>query len=125
MAVGEAVESLLPGGRRGTMTGTSQATAMVTAAAAAYMRQASGHLNPEDVISRLLLTSESLPGLKGKNRIGGTLAAMKLIRSRSSQEIAQGPRQIGRGEKSEALFSLAQAWPGSKSSSYLPRSGLK
>lgn len=125
MAIGEAVEALLPGGRRGRMTGTSQATAMVTAAAAAYMRQASGRLNPEDVISSLLLTSESLPGLKDKNRMGGTLAAMKLVRSRSSQEIAQGPRQIGRNEKSEALFLLAQAWPGSKSSSYLSRSGLK
>ena len=64
-APGLAVESTISGNRLGTMTGTSQATAIVSAAAA-LLYSKRRELNPWQVRNRIVYTADQLPSLQGK-----------------------------------------------------------
>ena len=67
-AQGANVVSTIPFGRFGTMTGTSQATAFVTGAAARLMAERTDLRTPEVVRTQLLATGLSVKYLVGKTR---------------------------------------------------------
>lgn len=70
-APGKDVRSTLPGGKFGTMTGTSQATAFVTGAAVRVMQNAKAlgeDLSPEFIIEKLVSAGAVSLELKGKTR---------------------------------------------------------
>lgn len=70
-APGKDIRSTLPGGKFGTMTGTSQATAFVTGAAVRILQQAKSRgedPSPELVIEKLVASGTVSLALKGKTR---------------------------------------------------------
>ena len=67
-APGEAILSSVPGGFRATMTGTSQATAFATGAAALLLSQRPDLTDPAEVIDQLVLSGEHVGALAGKTR---------------------------------------------------------
>lgn len=71
-APGEHIKGKLPRNRTGYMTGTSQATALVSGAVA-LMKSANPDLTPSLIKEILMKTSKKFPGLKGKSVSGGTL----------------------------------------------------
>jgi thermitase len=77
-APGKNIRSSLPGGKFGTMTGTSQATAFVTGAAALYMAQNPAVRDPEAIISVLVRT-----GARGEQLVGKTRGETRLDAYRS------------------------------------------
>lgn len=89
-APGAQVLSDLPEGRTGRMTGTSQATAFVTAAAALIMSE---HRSPppvERVIDRVLGTGRIFAHLEGRTRSGAHLDALRAATQRDSQTTLTG-----------------------------------
>ncbi len=82
-APGENILSDLPNGRAGYMTGTSQATAFVSGAAALILSE-NPRLSPQEVRAILIQSSEPVSQLKGKVAAGGHLnvyEAVKLART--------------------------------------------
>ncbi|MBX2989090.1 MAG: S8 family serine peptidase [Bdellovibrionaceae bacterium] len=69
-APGENILSTLPGGAYGVMTGTSQATAFASGAAALLLSQEPELRNPAEVIRRLVRSGEAEKALKGKTKHG-------------------------------------------------------
>lgn len=67
-APGKDISSSLPGGRFGTMTGTSQATAFVSGAAALLISQNATLRDPEKIISILVKTGFKNENLNGKTK---------------------------------------------------------
>ena len=67
-ALGEAVLSTLPNNRYGMMSGTSQATAIISGRAAHVLIQDSQIQNPQAVLKRLLKSSKHIQNLQGKTK---------------------------------------------------------
>lgn len=67
-APGREIESTLPGGRYGRLSGTSQATAFATGVAALLIASRRQPLSPEDIIDHLVRTGEPESRLEGKTR---------------------------------------------------------
>jgi thermitase len=85
-AQGKNVESTLPGGRYGQMTGTSQATAFGTSTAALLILQARDEgreTTPEELIERIVVSSTPSEVLRGKTRTGAKLAQSRALRLKS------------------------------------------
>lgn len=80
-APGSDIQSTVPGGKVGKMTGTSQATAFVTAAATMLRALLDKTISPEKIKLHLMKNSNFLPSLKGMNRSDGALNALKALRS--------------------------------------------
>jgi len=78
-APGEKIESTLPMGARGIMTGTSQATAFVTGALALLKSQRPDLKDPAQIIRHLRRSSEWTPALAGLSRSGGRLNLLKIL----------------------------------------------
>ena len=81
-AQGKDVKSTLPGGRYGRMTGTSQATAFVTAGAVRILevdRAEKRKTSPEEIIERLVVGSKSSPVLNGKTKYGSKLETTRAL----------------------------------------------
>lgn len=91
-APGSQVLSDLPQGRTGRMTGTSQATAFVTAAAALIMSEHSSPPRVEQVIDRVLGTGRIYAHLEGRTRSGAHLDALRAATQRDSQTTLTGER---------------------------------
>lgn len=82
-ALGKDVWSTLPRGRHGAMTGTSQATAFVTAAAIQILEaswQEGDYPSAEEVIERVVASSKESRTLKGKTKIGSKLATSRALK---------------------------------------------
>lgn len=75
-APGEDIRSSLPGGGYGTLTGTSQATAFVSATAALLMAHRPEISDPEDIIHYLVQTGDWNRNLKDKVRGASRLNAL-------------------------------------------------
>jgi subtilisin family serine protease len=71
-APGEGIESTLPGGHYGYLTGTSQATAFVSGVAALILSH-NKDFSAEQVKRQIVATADELPGLRNKTASGGKL----------------------------------------------------
>ena len=71
-APGEDIFSLLPGGRYGQMTGTSQATAFVSGVAALVFAN-NNSFDYKQVRKQILITSDEIEGLRQKTKYSGKL----------------------------------------------------
>lgn len=89
-ATGSQVLSTLPSGRKGRMTGTSQATAFVTAAAALIMSEAEVPPRVERVIDQILATGRNYAHLSGRSRSGAQLDPLRAATQRDSQTTSTG-----------------------------------
>ncbi|MBX3033240.1 MAG: S8 family serine peptidase [Bdellovibrionaceae bacterium] len=78
-APGENILSTLPGGAYGVMTGTSQATAFVSGAAALLLSQEPGLKRPADIIRRLVRSGDAEQALKGKTKHGVSLNVQRAL----------------------------------------------
>ncbi len=79
-APGVDIKSTIPGAQTAVMSGTSQATAIVSLAAALLYAQ--GLTTPADIKRRLLVASDFVPALRGKVFAEGTLNIDKALRFR-------------------------------------------
>jgi len=78
-APGKNIVSTLPEGLRGPMTGTSQATAFVSGAAALLMASHPEFKDPEKLIWQLTHTGDEEEGLIGKTKFQSTLSAHRAL----------------------------------------------
>lgn len=67
-APGEEILSLLPNGKFGLMSGTSQATAFVTGAAAEILAHSSREIDPIQLVDRLISSGTEIPALRGRTQ---------------------------------------------------------
>lgn len=88
-ALGKDVFSCLPGGRRGWMTGTSQATANATALSARLMLSRSDMKTPRSVIDLISLTGTYSDDLIGKTRFHSRLNAERAMQMYDLPVVAQ------------------------------------
>ena len=100
-APGSSIRSTLPGGRQGLMTGTSQATAFASGAAALLVGCGESSENPERLISRLINSGVHLDSLRGKTT---AQTALDLSRALAMKGRDQSTRNAGLIDPS--LFSL-------------------
>ncbi len=94
-AVGLKVDSLLPGGRRGEMTGTSQATATVSGVAAAlisYKNQRQKLEIPAAIVNHLRSAADFEKDLWGKVEQGARLNSTRAIAMRSELNLESEQR---------------------------------
>jgi len=80
-APGQQILSTLPQNQYGSMTGTSQATALVTRAAALLYGSGFANRSPSGVIDRLVSTADHVPELVGKIRHPVVLNTVRALRS--------------------------------------------
>lgn len=92
-ARGKSIQSTLPGGITGKMTGTSQATAFVTATAAMILSSENQNYSPEDLILQILSTGRTWPHLSGRSRSGQHLDTFRALTQKGSQYVHTGQRQ--------------------------------
>ncbi|MCB0408395.1 MAG: S8 family serine peptidase, partial [Bdellovibrionales bacterium] len=91
-APGNNIYSLLPGGKYGYMTGTSQATAFVTGVAALVMAQDPDLRNAEKIVKYLTQTGDIDPQLIGKTRYNKRLNSYKALAIKDSDSTWNGVR---------------------------------
>lgn len=91
-ATGAQIESSLPGGKVGAMTGTSQATAFVTAAAAMIMARQNSGIPFTAVIDQILATGQAYHHLRDRSRSGVQLNLTRAATQRSSENVFTGQR---------------------------------
>lgn len=91
-APGQKILSTLPQGRSGYMTGTSQATAFVTAAAALILARSPDSIPVEFVIDRLLSTAQSYAHLRFSSRSGAQLDLLRAVTQADSQSLPTGQK---------------------------------
>lgn len=109
-APGQKIFSTLPGGKFGTMTGTSQATAYVSATAAKLMSSAATMLNTSDVIERLGQSGQWGQQLEGKTRFATKLDTFRSLALKTQQTTWSGfyvdkiPQQISELINLEGLY---------------------
>ena len=90
-APGKNILSALPNARHGFMTGTSQATAQITAAAAVLMSRAATWPRPESLIEQMQQSGRRLASLEGKTSQGNFVnlekpfAALKVSKGETDQ----------------------------------------
>ena len=87
-APGENIISTLPGGRYGYMTGTSQATAFVTGAAAALMSQFPNLNEPSEIIQQLASSGRPQESLRGKTKYQTSLDIERALQIKSKGLLA-------------------------------------
>jgi thermitase len=96
-APGHNIYSTLPGGNYGFMSGTSQATAFVSGAAALLIAQEPDTSRPESTIARLLETGTLIESLRGRSRSGRLVNVEAAVgRMTVSPSLAQGDRSRNR-----------------------------
>lgn len=93
LAQGEHVLSSLPQKKFGPMTGTSQATAFVTAALAIFIASQEEALSPLEIRQQLFATAAVKNELSLTNRSGGALDTEAFLQSRTNHQTAQDYRQ--------------------------------
>ncbi len=103
-ANGSKIESTLPGGRIGPMTGTSQATAFVTAAAALIMARSDSGVPVTQVIDQILATGQSYTHLKDRSRSGVQLNLTRAATQSSSEKVFTGQRMRNQARIPALLF---------------------
>jgi subtilisin family serine protease len=89
-APGNNIVSTLPGGKFGTMTGTSQATAFVTGTAALLMAQNSELKDPEKLIQQLTISGNDNDFLIGKTKYQTTLNTYRSLIMKDTNQGAFG-----------------------------------
>lgn len=89
-APGEALLSTLPDGNFGRLTGTSQATALVTGAAALLMSQRPDWQNPQMVKDHLCRSTRISASLSKRVRCAGTLNIVKALAQQDPQRSFSG-----------------------------------
>ncbi len=87
-APGDEIISSLPQGNYGEMSGTSQATAFASGAAALILSQAP-HL-PQEIIRKMIASGISEPQLKNKSAAGVRLSALRSLVMKDLSESAEG-----------------------------------
>jgi len=87
-APGESIFSTLPGGRYGSMTGTSQATAFVSGLAALLLSK-NPNLKPEELKTLIMGSVDRIPGLQDKIATGGRINAYAALVSMEQGRIAR------------------------------------
>lgn len=102
-APGDQILSILPQGRTGEMSGTSQATAFVTAVATLLLAQNPWHPTPQELIQRLRSTGQLTENLVGRIKSGARVNAFRALAMRDSNFSADG-HQIGNLEKMDQGF---------------------
>jgi len=112
-APGENIYSTLPGGRYGTMTGTSQATAFVSGLAALLLAK-NPKLTPEELKALIMSSVDRVPALQDRVATGGRINAFAALRSLQQGVISraaedQGIPQFLSGGLSRAPVSLVPA----------------
>ncbi len=93
-APGEAIYSTLPGGRYGTMTGTSQATAFVSGLAALLLSK-NPKLTPEELKALIMASVDRIPALENRIATGGRINAFAALRSLEQGAIARNLEERG------------------------------
>ncbi len=88
-ALGKEVMSALPGGRRGFMTGTSQATANASAVAARLLISRPDLKTPKEIIDLISLTGSYSDDLVGKTRFNSMLNFERAMQMHDLPVIAQ------------------------------------
>ncbi len=104
-APGENIFSTLPGGRSGTMTGTSQATAFVTGVAALLLSQ-NAQLTPEQLKQILVESVDRLPQLKNKVASGGRLNAYAALLKLKNERFKFGGKPGLLAQKPQSILDL-------------------
>lgn len=89
-SLGENLVSALPQHRWGPMTGTSQATAVVTGAAALWLGQQNRRRTPIEVIDHLTHSGIEMENLVGKNRLSRRLSIRQAMNMRQDSDSAFG-----------------------------------
>jgi thermitase len=93
-ASGKSIVSAVPpkrgGGLTGMMTGTSQATAFVTAAAAAVLNENRGLTSPLELIPYLVQTGDDAEDLVGKTKSGRAINVERALQMKGPQMSALG-----------------------------------
>ena len=112
-APGKDIYSALPGGKFGLMTGTSQATAFVTGAAALYLGQNPGVTDPEKVISVLTKTGFYNSQLIGKTKNETRLDMYRSLIMKDQDQTAFGDLLTHESARAPAEFA-ANLDPNSK-----------
>lgn len=93
-AQGKDVQSTLPGGHYGQMTGTSQATAFATGLAVRMLEMEPANLiSPEEIIERIVTSASASDILKGKTRLGSKLSADRAMRFKSDRRPSASDRR--------------------------------
>lgn len=85
-ALGNKIWSALPQDRFGPLTGTSQATAIVTRTAAVLIANSENQLTPEEIKSRLMNTGEPNILLKNQNIAEASLSPQRAIRMKDRHD---------------------------------------
>jgi thermitase len=93
-APGESIYSTLPGGRYGTMTGTSQATAFVSGLAALLLSK-NPKLTPEELKALIMSSVDRIPALENRVATGGRINAFAALRSLEQGAIARNLEERG------------------------------
>lgn len=93
-APGENIYSTLPGGRYGTMTGTSQATAFVTGIAALLLSK-NPKLTPVEIRRIIVESADPIPGLASRIRSGGRANAYAALLALQSPGLRLAQRSRG------------------------------
>lgn len=104
MTVGQKIASTLPGGRNGMMTGTSQATAFVTAALAQLLASRSENMNFIAAIDQILTSGRPSQILGQITRSGSQLDAKKAISSRTSHQIFSDQALLNSDDSVDVMF---------------------
>lgn len=95
-APGENIYSTLPGGRYGSMSGTSQATAFVTGIAALLLSK-NPKLTPIEIRRLIVESADQIPGLASRVRSGGranAYAALLALMNPAGTKLAKSSRMI-------------------------------
>ena len=106
-APGENILSTLPGGGYGEMTGTSQATAFATGAAALLMANRPDLNSPEKIIEHLVHTGEFDEALAGKTRRQTTLNSYRALATFGYGVSAGGLTVENTESLDESIFTIA------------------
>lgn len=108
-AQGRRILSTLPGGGLGFLSGTSQATAFASGAAAlAWAREPNLARDPERLIAKLGASADRAPSLEGKTRFEGAVNASRLLAMQGREVDATGiPIEPG-GDSQTPVFAFAE-----------------
>lgn len=104
-APGKDIESSLPGGQRGLLTGTSQATAFVTGAAALFWSLHPEIKDPARVARQIVGSATYSEALAGKTRGGGKLDLGRMLKMRDRDVSASN-----RAADAKAPLLATQIW---------------
>jgi thermitase len=93
-APGESILSTLPGGRYGTMSGTSQATAFVSGLAALLLSK-NPKLKPEELKAIIMKSVDRIPKLENRVATGGRINALAALKTLQVGTLASTAEEAG------------------------------